>query len=137
MSDGLTGAAMSTVDYVPARGTVSSWGDSYGNRVDRFLAAAAYLDGSRPSLIVSRGYYTRSVIAAWDFRDGTLTPRWTFDSRDPANGPSWEDQGNHAMAIGDVDQDGPLLHRRRHGDATATQRVRRLRAFSAFARSGH
>ncbi|GAA2472081.1 hypothetical protein GCM10010276_03220 [Streptomyces longisporus] len=46
--------AMATVDHVPARGTVSSWGDSYGNRVDRFLAGTAYLDGSRPSLVMAR-----------------------------------------------------------------------------------
>ncbi|MEK8169064.1 hypothetical protein NKH77_02190 [Streptomyces sp. M19] len=46
--DGRNGAALSTVDYVPPRGTVSSWGDSYGNRVDRFLAATAYVDGSHP-----------------------------------------------------------------------------------------
>ena len=39
MFNGRTGRAMQTVDHVPARGTVSSWGDSYGNRVDRFLAA--------------------------------------------------------------------------------------------------
>lgn len=64
MFNGQTGAAMGTVDYVPARGTVSSWGDSYGNRVDRFLAGTAYLDGSRPSLVMARGYYTRTVIAA-------------------------------------------------------------------------
>src|SRR5262249_21622403 len=37
MFNGQTGKAMSTVDYVVARGTVSAWGDSYGNRVDRFL----------------------------------------------------------------------------------------------------
>ena len=48
MFNGQTGAALSTVDYVPPRGTVSSWGDSYGNRVDRFLAGTAYLDGQRP-----------------------------------------------------------------------------------------
>ncbi|HCX84159.1 MAG TPA: G-D-S-L family lipolytic protein, partial [Micrococcales bacterium] len=34
--DGATGAAIDTVDYVPARGDVGSWGDTYGNRVDRF-----------------------------------------------------------------------------------------------------
>ncbi|WP_456154174.1 rhamnogalacturonan lyase family protein, partial [Streptomyces kebangsaanensis] len=68
MFNGQTGRAMQSVDYVPARGTVSSWGDSYGNRVDRFLAGTAYLDGSRPSLIEARGYYTRTVIAAWDWR---------------------------------------------------------------------
>ena len=68
------------MNYTPARGTVSSWGDGYGNRVDRFLAGTAYLDGSRPSLIMARGYYTRAVVAAWDFRNGTLTSRWTYDS---------------------------------------------------------
>ena len=56
------------------------WGDTYGNRVDRFLAGVAYLDGQRPSAIFSRGYYTRAVIAAWDWRNGQLTQRWVFDS---------------------------------------------------------
>jgi rhamnogalacturonan endolyase len=32
MFNGQTGKAMQSVDYVPARGAVSSWGDSYGNR---------------------------------------------------------------------------------------------------------
>jgi hypothetical protein len=104
MFNGLTGAAMSTVDYVPARGTVSSWGDSYGNRVDRFLAGTAYLDGQRPSLIMSRGYYTRTVIVAWDFRNGSLTRRWTFDSN--SAGSQYTGQGNHQLAIADVDGDG-------------------------------
>lgn len=70
---GMTGTAMQTVDYIPARGTVSSWGDSYGNRVDRFLAGPASLDGSRPSFVMARGYYTRTVIAAWDWRRGAFT----------------------------------------------------------------
>jgi hypothetical protein len=104
MFDGRTGAALSTVNYDPARGTVSSWGDNYGNRVDRFLAGTAYLDGARPSLIMSRGYYTRTVIAAWDFRNGTLTRRWTFDSN--SAGSQYAGQGNHQLSIGDVDQDG-------------------------------
>ncbi|GAA1009373.1 rhamnogalacturonan lyase [Acrocarpospora pleiomorpha] len=104
MFDGRTGAALSTVNYDPARGTVSSWGDNYGNRVDRFLAGTAYLDGTRPSLIMSRGYYTRTVIAAWDFRNGTLTRRWTFDSN--SAGSQYAGQGNHQLSIGDVDQDG-------------------------------
>src|SRR5690606_4857246 len=65
--DGETGAALDTVDYTPPRGTVTDWGDGYGNRVDRFLAGTAYLDGEHPSAIFSRGYYTRAVIAAYDF----------------------------------------------------------------------
>ncbi|MFD3496618.1 rhamnogalacturonan lyase [Streptomyces sp. NPDC058676] len=107
MFNGQTGKAMQSVDYVPARGTVSSWGDSYGNRVDRFLAGTAYLDGSRPSLIMARGYYTRSVIAAWDWRNGTFTRRWTFDTSSSTNaGKGFDGQGNHSLSIADVDADG-------------------------------
>ena len=71
---GQTGAIGATTSYLPARGTVSSWGDSYGNRVDRFLAGTAYLDGQRPSIIMARGYYTRAVIVAWDYRNGPADP---------------------------------------------------------------
>ena len=105
MFDGRNGAALSTVEYVPPRGTVSSWGDSYGNRVDRFLAGTAYLDGSRPSLIMARGYYTRTVVVAWDFRNGALTRRWTFDSNSSTNAGT-AGQGNHQLSVADVDADG-------------------------------
>ena len=102
--NGETGAAMATVPYLPPRGSVSSWGDNYGNRVDRFLACVAYLDGSRPSVVMCRGYYTRSVLVAWDWRDGQLTNRWIFDSN---NGyPTYTGQGNHNLSVGDVDGDG-------------------------------
>lgn len=104
--NGQTGAIAATTDYVPARGTVSSWGDNYGNRVDRFLAGTAYLDGTRPSLIMARGYYTRSVVVAWDYRNGALTRRWTFDSNSSSNGSAWAGQGNHSLSIADVDNDG-------------------------------
>ncbi|MEU8658474.1 rhamnogalacturonan lyase [Actinoplanes philippinensis] len=104
--NGQTGRAMATADYVPGRGTVSSWGDSYGNRVDRFLAGTAYVTGSYPSIIMARGYYTRSVIVAWDFRNGALTRRWTFDSNSSTNGSAWAGQGNHQLSIADVDSDG-------------------------------
>ncbi|MFF4905762.1 rhamnogalacturonan lyase [Streptomyces sp. NPDC001260] len=107
MFNGQTGKAMQTVDYVPARGTVSSWGDSYGNRVDRFLAGTAYLDGSRPSLVMARGYYTRTVIAAWDWRNGSFTRRWTFDTNSSTNsGKGYDSQGNHQLSVADVDGDG-------------------------------
>lgn len=102
---GQTGEALSTVDYIPARGSVSSWGDNYGNRVDRFRACIAYLDGQRPSLVMGRGYYTRMVFAAFDFRNGKLTHRWTFDSNSSGNS-AYAGQGNHNLAVGDVDGDG-------------------------------
>jgi hypothetical protein len=103
---GADGAVLASADYVPPRGTVSSWGDSYGNRVDRFLAGTAYVDGARPSIIMARGYYTRSVITAWDWRNGQLTRRWTFDSNSSSNGAQWAGQGNHNLSVADVDADG-------------------------------
>lgn len=102
---GLTGAELATANYNPPRGTVSAWGDNYGNRVDRFLACTAYLDGLHPSIVMCRGYYTRAVLAAWDFKNGALTQRWVYDSDSP-NGPSANGQGNHNLSVGDVDDDG-------------------------------
>lgn len=107
--NGQTGAAMATTEYVVPRGTVSSWGDNYGNRVDRFLAAVAYLDGQRPSLVMCRGYYTRVVVAAWNWRNGALTNVWTFDTGHTGTSnqyAAWRGQGNHNLSIGDVDGDG-------------------------------
>lgn len=111
---GLTGEAISTVDYDPPRYTnlnpttdelKAMWGDGYGNRMDRFLACIAYLDGIHPSLVMCRGYYTRTVLAAWDLKDRKLVKRWRFDSNDPGNN-SFAGQGNHNLSVADVDDDG-------------------------------
>jgi rhamnogalacturonan endolyase len=105
--DGLTGAALATANYVPPRGRHEDWGDDYGNRVDRFLACVAYLDGLRPSVVMCRGYYTRTVLAAWDWRNGQLSLRWVFDSHDGTPGNlRYAGQGNHSLAVADVDGDG-------------------------------
>jgi len=107
--DGRTGAALVTVNYIPPRGNVCDWGDPgcYGNRVDRFLACIAYLDAERPSLVMCRGYYTWTWLVAWDWRNGQMTHRWTFDSRDGTVGNlAYEGQGNHNLSVGDVDGDG-------------------------------
>jgi rhamnogalacturonan endolyase len=111
--DGITGKELSTVYYTPGRHPDTEdptsaqlnaiWGDGYGNRVDRFLACVAYFD-SIPSLVMCRGYYTRTVLAAWDFKGDTLTQRWIFDSDDGF--PSYEGQGNHNLSVADVDEDG-------------------------------
>ncbi|GAB2694598.1 rhamnogalacturonan lyase [Paenibacillus thermoaerophilus] len=103
--NGNTGTILTTTNYEPPRGTVSSWGDSYGNRVDRFLAGVAYLDGTRPSIVMARGYYTRTVLVAYDWRNGQLTKRWTFDTNSPGYG-SYTGQGNHQLSVADVDNDG-------------------------------
>jgi rhamnogalacturonan endolyase len=102
--DGGTGAAVDTVAYEPGRGSVASWGDSYGNRVDRFLAAVAYLDGEHPSLMFSRGYYTRTALVTYDLVDRKLVKRWKFDSDEA--GAEYRGQGNHNLSVADVDQDG-------------------------------
>ncbi|OMD61971.1 rhamnogalacturonan lyase [Paenibacillus odorifer] len=102
---GQTGKTLTTIDYVPARGTVSSWGDNYGNRVDRFLAGVAYLDGVHPSIIMARGYYTRTVVVAFDWNGSALTRKWTFDSNSSTNAGT-AGQGNHSLSVADVDNDG-------------------------------
>jgi rhamnogalacturonan endolyase len=111
--DGLTGAALVTTDYIPPRESVTDWGDNYGNRCDRFLACIAYLDGERPSLVMCRGYYHgrdgyhgRTVLAAWDWRNGSLTHRWTFTAIEDGVNDEYTGQGNHNLAVGDVDGDG-------------------------------
>lgn len=113
--DGRDGRALATTKYVPARHPTkldptpdelkAVWGDGYGNRSDRFLAAVAYLDGKRPSVVMCRGYYTRTVLAAWDWRDGKLSQRWVFDSNTPGN-ENFGGQGNHNLTVADVNNDG-------------------------------
>ena len=117
--DGLAGTEVVSVPYVPQRAPDNDspsrsdqkhiWGDDYGNRMDRFHMTVAYLDGHRPSLITSRGYYAKTVVVAWDLVDNELTQRWLFDSDEqgPADRTNkWRGQGNHSIAIADVDNDG-------------------------------
>src|SRR4029079_1271038 len=54
-----------------------------------------------------RGYYTRAVLVAWDWRNGQLTRRWTFDSNDGTPGnTAYRGQGAHSLSVADVDGDG-------------------------------
>ena len=109
--DGLTGCVLKTTDYLPARGNITTWGDNYGNRVDRFLAGVGYLDGIHPSALFCRGYYTRTAIVVWNWDGKDLTPHWVFDTakKQRAPGEDWRSyagQGNHNLRIADVDGDG-------------------------------
>lgn len=109
---GRTGEALATTDYIPSRYPTNGWGgiggnggsDDNANRVDRFLACVAYLDGKLPSVIMCRGYYGRTVLAAWDFRNGKLTSRWVFDTKDGMN--PYSGMGYHTISVADVDGDG-------------------------------
>ena len=85
--DGATGAELQTVTYEPGRGDDGLlWGDyatgriEPANRVDRFLAGVAYLDGRTPSAVFARGYYTRSTLVAYDWDGKKLSKVWNVDS---------------------------------------------------------
>ncbi len=110
---GSDGAEITTIDYLPSRdirnfGPYDSlglnWGDTYGNRCDRFLSATAYLDGVHPSLIIARGYYTAAYVVAYDFDGKNLKQRWFHKSETPGEGLFG--QGNLNIVVGDLDGDG-------------------------------
>ncbi len=106
--DGRTGEIIDTVPYDPPRGNVADWGDSWGNRVDRFLACVAYLDGVHPSAVMCRGYYDHgrpTHLAAYDIKDKKLVKRWKFVA-DSTQNINYTNQGFHNLAVADVDGDG-------------------------------
>lgn len=114
--NGIDGSITDTTDYDPqTKGDgwdLTSWGDSWGNRSERYLAAVGYLDGKRPSMIFCRGYYTgpegdtggRTVIASFNLENGKIVKDWTFDTMNYNN--KYIGQGNHSMSVADVDYDG-------------------------------
>ncbi len=110
--NGITGEAMDTKPYIPERGNLKDWGDDYANRSDRMLAAVGYLDGKHASAIFCRGYYTRTVLAAWDWDGRELKQHWVFDTDAPGTGKdgkphsTYAGQGNHNLRVADVDGDG-------------------------------
>ena len=107
--NGLTGAEMATVNFDVPRGSVSAWGDTYGNRVDRFLSTVGFFDATgMPSFVMARGYYTRATLTAWNWRGGALTKLWQFDSNatpSDAAGHPFTGQGSHSMTVANVDDD--------------------------------
>lgn len=103
--DGETGKALHTIDYKPGRGSVDAWGDNYGNRVDRFTALTAYLDGKTPSVIMCRGYYTRMTATAYNVVNDKLVEVWAFDTGNSSSAAGYHD-GNHNAMPADVDLDG-------------------------------
>jgi len=99
------GKEVATINYWPERGDPCKWGDNKcnANRVNRFNAAVAYLDGERPSAVFQRGYYGRMTFLALDWRNGQLTERWRFDS---GTSGTYVGQGNHQLSVADVDNSG-------------------------------
>ena len=128
--EGETGKELETINYNPGRHDDGlMWGDyamsriEPGNRVDRFLAGVAYLDGESPYAIFARGYYTRTNIVSYSWNGKNLEEYWHVDSgwtpmTNPFNdGPHGvpgtneefsllTTQGNHSLSTADVDGDG-------------------------------
>ena len=105
--DGQTGAALDTIDFPVPRGQVTkaTWGDDYGNRVDRMNSGIAYLDGVHPSAIYGRGYYTRLTMSAVDVVNKKLVKRWVYDTGFNRSAPGFG-CGNHNVMVADSDNDG-------------------------------
>ena len=106
--EGTTGRALHTTWYLPGRagtggkltttggaateggselGKVSAfpkgfWGDNYGNRSERYLAAVAYVNGNNqpPCAIFCRGYYTQAYVWAVSFDGTRLHSEWLHAS---------------------------------------------------------
>ena len=111
--EGRTGKELDSKEYIPTRYPLDGWGgvggncgnDNTGGRSDRFTAGVAFLDRKTPSPIMVRGWYGRTVVAAWTFTNGALKHTWTFDSA----APGWEaysGMGNHSVTVADFDGDG-------------------------------
>lgn len=109
--DGLSGKELARADFIK-RGKSEDWGDNYFKRAHSLRVGVGCFDGELPSVILGRGVYAKSVIEAWDFRDGQLTRRWNFDTDAKLTGKDglpyskYAGQGNHSLSVGDVDGDG-------------------------------
>lgn len=111
--DGQTGRALASAEYIPTRYPLDGWGgrggnggnDNTGSRSDRFSAGVAMFDGETPSPFFVRGWYGRTVVAAWTYTGGKLESLWTFDSAEP-RWSEYSGMGNHNLSVGDFDGDG-------------------------------
>lgn len=114
--NGEDGSVMDTVPYDPQ--TVgdgwdqTDWGDSWGNRSERYLGGLGCVDGVHTSFLMARGYYTggegplggRTVIGAYHVEDKKIVKDWVFDTKELDN--KYIGKGNHSMSTADVDYDG-------------------------------
>ena len=88
--DGMTGRAVDTIYYPNQRVAAYVWGDTYGNRCDRFTASVANMDGQRPYAVYMRGYYMRQsggsserqAACAVSFDGQRLNCKYSFDTFD-------------------------------------------------------
>lgn len=114
--DGETGAIIDTTDYYPqsvgkrdgVSWDISSWGDDWGNRSERYNACVFYENGKTPSMMFARGYYDKTVLAAYTMKDNKIVSDWIFDTDfiPEEERKLYKGKGNHSLAVSDVDYDG-------------------------------
>ncbi len=114
--NGTDGTIMDTVPYDPQTlgegWDHTDWGDSSGNRSERYLGGIACVDGVHTSFQMARGYYSgsegplkgRTVIASYHIEDKKIVKDWIFDTKEYDNW--YKGKGNHSMSSADVDYDG-------------------------------
>ena len=132
---GMTGEALHTTWYLPGRagtgpklpsgkesteggselGKVSTfpsgfWGDNYGGRSERYLAAVAYINGAdKPACgIFSRGYYTQAYVWAVSFDGTRLHTEWLHASPNRTSSVVFTPKGTTSIKI---EVDGDVLVR--------------------------
>ena len=133
--NGQTGEAIHTTWYLPGRagtgsklpsgnasteggselGKVSTfpkgfWGDNYGGRSERYLAAVAYVNGAdqHPCGIFSRGYYSQAYVWAVSFDGTRLHTEWLHASPNGTQSVVFSPKGTTSVKI---EVDGDVLVR--------------------------
>ena len=138
--DGQTGRALHTTWYLPGRagtgaylpsgkkastgeggselGKVSTfpsgfWGDNYGNRSERFLAAVAYVNGAdKPACgIFCRGYYSQAYVWAVGFDGKRLHTEWLHASTSGTVAQVYTTHFDEASTYPKITVDGDVLER--------------------------
>ena len=136
--DGLTGRALHTTWYLPGRSGTGSklpsgagateggsdlgkvvaypsgfWGDNYGNRSERYLAAVAYLNGANQpaSAVFCRGYYTKAYVWAVGFDGQRLHTEWLHASPNTTQSLVFTSKVDDTKSWPKVTVDGDVLQR--------------------------
>lgn len=103
--DGTSGTELARAPYIPI-GTSQEWGDDYFKRANSLrLAACKLKEGEAFQIVATRGIYAKMVLEAWEYDSsaGALKKIWRFSTDDY---PEYIGQGNHQLAVADVDNDG-------------------------------
>ncbi len=110
---GADGSELDTIEYPVLYSHYANWGDSNGNRSQRFNGGFAFVKdvpagggaavaNGLPSIISGRGYYTYLTVSAMTYRNGVMAKNWVYDSvTEITNGG-----GDHSEMAADVDGDG-------------------------------